>query len=322
MLRGSEKSLNQLRKLKIMVFGGTGFIGKWFVSTLITANIHFNLGMVIVLVSRDPQRARSIYKDLIQDNVIYVDLKDLRNSSLPICDIYIHAATPTTKSEISLGADPKSHTSILEFILESAKTYKHSPIVMHLSSGAVYGAQEMHREYQLENNKVLVNPSDLYSKAKLEIEDLLVKSEEDRLIRSLSPRLFAFAGPQLPLDAHFAVGNFISDGIAGKPISVLGNSLTRRSYLYPTDLIHVLIELLIKLPTQVINVGSDQAISMLNLANLISQKTNGLPVHLMGEEREPSNYVPSIENLRLYVSDREFLGIDAMIDRWLSWLKD
>jgi nucleoside-diphosphate-sugar epimerase len=92
--------------------------------------------------------------------------------------------------------------------------------------------------------------------------------------------------------------------------------------LYPPDLIHVLIEMLIKLPTQVINVGSDQAISMLSLANLISQKTNGLPVHLMGEEREPSNYVPSIENLRFYVTDREFVGIEEMIDRWLSWLKD
>ena len=317
----SETSFLHLHNLKIMVFGGTGFIGKWLIAALNLANLKFNLGILIVLASRDPQRAKSIFQHLRQENLIFVDIKELGHPDIPHCDIYIHAATPTTNSESTLRSDPSSYIGITEFIVKNARIAKNSPIVMHLSSGAVYGIQDMQTLFQLEDTPATVNPSDHYTKAKLEIEDLLQKAQEHDLIRALSPRLFAFAGPELPLDAHFAFGNFVHDGMAGKPISVLGNSRTRRSYLYPTDLIHILIEMLVKLPTQSINVGSDQSISMENLANLVSEKTNKLPIQLLGEEREPSNYVPSIKNLRIHVTEKEFMGIDEMLDRWLSWLR-
>jgi nucleoside-diphosphate-sugar epimerase len=319
-LMASEASLPHFHKLKIMVFGGTGFIGKWLITALSFANSSFNMNILIVLASRNPQRAKSIFQHLRQENLIFVDTNELDRPDIPYCDIYIHAATPTTNSEATLRSDPSSYIGITEFIIKSAASAKNFPIVMHLSSGAVYGIQDMETLFQSEDTPATVNPADHYTKAKLEIEDLLQKAKEQKLIRSLSPRLFAFAGPQLPLDAHFAFGNFVHDGIAGNPISVLGNSRTRRSYLYPTDLIHILIEMLVRPPTQTINVGSDESISMDNLANLVSEKTNRLPIQLLGEDREPSNYVPSIKNLRNHVTQKKFIAIDEILDRWLSWL--
>jgi nucleoside-diphosphate-sugar epimerase len=320
-LLASETSFLQLHRLKIMVFGGTGFIGKWLIGALSLADSKFNLKVLIVLASRDSERAKSIFRDMKHENIMFVDIKDLDRPDIPHCDIYIHAATPTTNSESTLRSDSSSYIGITEFIMNRAGIAKNSPVVMHLSSGAVYGIQDMQTHFRLEDTKTITNPIDHYTKAKLEIEDLLLKAQAQDLIRVLSPRLFAFAGPQLPLDAHFAVGNFIHDGMEGKPISVLGNSRTRRSYLYPTDLIHILIEMLVKLPTQTINVGSDQSINMEDLANLVSSKTNQLPIQLLGEEREPSNYVPSIKKLRSYVTQKEFMGMDEILERWLSWLR-
>jgi nucleoside-diphosphate-sugar epimerase len=319
--KASEKSFQQLRKLKIMVFGGTGFVGKWLISTLLLANVKFDLEILIVLASRNPQRAKSMFQHLSQKNIVFVDIKKLESPEIPHCDIYIHAATPTIDSETTLRSDPNSYVGISEFIVNSARVARNSPVVMHLSSGAVYGHQRMETIFQLEKKTTAANSPDYYTKAKLDIERIIDNAQEEGLIRAMSPRLFAFAGPQLPLEAHFAVGNFVRDGMAGNPILVLGNSKTRRSYLYPTDLIHILVEMLVKRPTQAINVGSDNYISMEELANLVSQKTNQLPIQLLGEELAPSNYVPGIQNLRRYVTQKEFIGLDEIFDRWLSWLK-
>ena len=77
-------------------------------------------------------------------------------------------------------------------------------------------------------------------------------------------------GPDLPLDAHFAVGNFIRDALTADSITVAGDGTPLRTYLDQSDLAHWLFSLLFQgLSGEAYNVGSDKIISIADLAHLV-----------------------------------------------------
>ena len=123
-------------------------------------------------------------------------------------------------------------------------------------------------------------------------------------------RCFAFVGPHLPLDAHFAIGNFIRDAMNGEPIKVK-DGFPFRSYLYASDLTIWLWTILFKGEAcHPYNVGSDQEITIAELAAEVAQHFR---VPLINSNRTeivmPANYVPDISR-----SMRQ-LGLNILIAR-------
>jgi nucleoside-diphosphate-sugar epimerase len=142
-------------------------------------------------------------------------------------------------------------------------------------------------------------------------------------------RCFAFVGPYLPLDAHFAIGNFIGDAIGGGPIAVRGDGTAVRSYLYAADLVEWLVTILLRGRSgQAYNVGSEEGVSIIELARRVAavageSSSNGpLAVEVAGAPTAgaaPDHYLPDCGRAREELGLRETTPLEEAIRRTIRF---
>lgn len=325
----SEENLQQLRARHVVILGGTGFVGKWLVTSLLEANLRLKLGIKLTLVTRSAKNAERIFNSASNHflELLEIDLLNVKDSELPRnAEIYVHAATPSVPETGSLNSSGvRSATFHGAEIIEAAlhESSSQNTNVIHLSSGAVYSS--LNTDYGMPKPEVELDRDTLfesdYAATKLETE-FRIKNLESRLSTSISnPRLFAFAGPHLALDQHFAVGNFMKDALRGQDVILKGHPDTVRSYMYPTDLVKVLIHLMVYPNSNALNVGSPYKIRLGDLAQKISRDFGNKKWQAENFSNLPNTYYPQISGQNHIIDQDELVSIDDSLRRWHSWIR-
>jgi len=138
--------------------------------------------------------------------------------------------------------------------------------MLFVSSGAVYGKQPAtvpHVPETYAGSPDPLAPGNAYAEGKRAGEFLCAAFAAANDLEIPIARPFAFLGPGLPLERHFAAGNFLADALAGRPLAVNGDGTPYRSYMYPTDLTAWLLTILAKGQSgRAYNVGSDEAVTI------------------------------------------------------------
>ena len=319
-----EHTFQEFNDSTITFLGGTGFIGKWLIEALNVYAKNYHFSPKITVISRNPKNAHKIFVEELGIKLKIIEFDFAVNSTyLEKSDFFINGATPSQNKTGLLDNDSvyKSSVNASQSLIQSATKYRNKPKIVNLSSGIVYGPQEISVRNKIEApiSKKLLSQSG-YLDAKIGSELLLSEASEAGLVESISPRLYAFAGPGIVLDEHFAVGNFIRDGLQGNQIIIKGNPSTMRSYMYPTDLVIWILTALLKPTNLDTNIGSEVPISMLQLGNLISDMTSKKGVQILGENQEISNYVPSTSSFRENYGVSEQITLSSALERWIEWL--
>jgi dTDP-glucose 4,6-dehydratase len=290
---------------RIFLTGGTGFFGRWLLALLARAQREFDIGVTVL--TRDPEKFRNRCPDLAAQQFIKLIRGDVRAFEFPEGRFshIIHAATDT-----SAAADADA-TTLMESIIDGAKRVLEFAATagvrrfLYVSSGAVYGVQPMDVELLPEDYRGACDPLDprsAYGQAKRMAEQICACAPARGGPEIVIARAFAFVGPGLPLDAHFAIGNFIRDAVAERDIVISGDGSPLRSYLYAGDLAAWLFTLLARGEAgTAYNVGSDKTISIASLAHTVAALSSQEGrVTIMGEDNggPRSRYAPSIDRAR------------------------
>jgi dTDP-glucose 4,6-dehydratase len=128
----------------------------------------------------------------------------------------------------------------------------------------------------------------------------------------------------LQLDIHYAIGNFIRDALKGGPIQVKGDGTPYRSYLYAADLVIWLWTILFKGKScRPYNVGSEEAITIKDLANLVAKvykKSLEIRITEKAESNQvPDRYVPAVGRASAELNLKQTISLPEAIRRTILW---
>jgi dTDP-glucose 4,6-dehydratase len=320
---------SDLRSQRIFITGGTGFFGRWLLESLIWANDKYKLGVEVLVLTRNMKAFEKKASHLISHPAIQCHIGDVRSFAFPQGSFshIIHAAT-----EASAKLNHEDPLLMLDTIvqgtrqtLEFARNCKARKFLL-TSSGAVYGKQPTDLTHISEDYLGAPDTMDArsaYGEGKRMAELLCSIYAQQYGIETKIARCFAFVGPYLPLDGDFAIGNFIRDGIKGYQIRVNGDGTPYRSYLYAADLAIWLWTILLKGNTcHPYNVGSDQEISIIDLAHTVSRVFNLKSETLTSKKLTPGEcaerYIPSINRAISELNLKPITALEESISRTAS----
>ena len=321
---------SRFRGARVLLTGGTGFIGLWLLEVLQHANQKLDADMQVVVVTRDVERAQRKAPHLFNraDTQLVCGNICQPLASVGPLDLCIHAATDVGDSLVA--ANPlEVFDSIAQgtrHVLDLARAAGASRFLL-TSSGAVYGTQPADLERMPESHRSAADPLQpraAYGNGKRAAEWLASAYAEQGGPESCMARIFAVVGPGLPFDGPLAAGNFIRDVLAGQPINIEGDGRPLRSYLYMADLCIWLLRIAASGQSgKAYNVGAERAVSIAELAGQVAHAAgSAIPIRIhkpASGPAAPPRYVPDTRRAREELGLAEYTSLPEALLKTIHW---
>ncbi len=329
--RRGEAVFRALHGSRILLTGGTGFVGTWLLRTLLVAREMFGVNVEVIVLTRDPDAFMRRHPGLAVSPAVVLLQGDVRR---PIevagrLDLIVHAASEmdTTTS----GPPPSQFFDVILggtlSVVECAR--RSGARVCFVSSGAVYGNDAFAADRNADEESTIAplttRPQAAYANAKRAAEAYLCAVSANDGPDVVIGRLFSFLGPGQELGSRFVIASMLHDALQGGPVVVKSDGTLVRSFMYAADMALWLWTIAVRGQRGVAyNVGSEEAFSVADIARIVAAAVGDVSVSIAKSAPRPETglrYVPSTLRARRELELPQLEPLRNSVARTVRWAR-
>lgn len=284
-LKNKKNSKQKLpKKLKILVTGGDGFLGKHLMSALRSRG--HNVSSYDILNGKDILDSKQL------DRV--VKGKDIVFHLAAVADLNHARANPRLAVNLNIVGTAN--------VVEACT--KHKAVLNYISTCCVYGNQDVHPISESNHPK----PTELYAHTKLAGEQVILGYAAHFGLKYNILRVATFYGSEMRGALVQAV--FLRKALKNEPILIHGTGKQTRTYTHVTDIVDGLVRVVEKgIINQIVNITSEEETSVLDLAKLAISITDSKSKLQFVKDREGQIYKEHHDTAKA----RKILGWEAKV---------
>lgn len=300
---------------KILIIGGSGYIGSEFCKFITKKNIQVDCldnGIYKNNFSIKKLKKKKNFKFLCHD------LRKVKlNSDYEKIVIFAGlVGDPITKKYplLSNSTNVKGIKKIIDFF------YKKNVKLIFVSTCSNYGFLKN----KIANEKTVLNPISLYAKQKVEIENYLINLKKKSLFEPIILRFATAFGISDRPRFDLTINEFVLNAFLKKNIEIYDH-LTWRPYCHVSDFCKVIYKILFhkkKLSFEIFNVGSNKNnIRKIDIAKKIKKFIPSFKYKIVKDSKDPRNYKVNFNKIKLF-DYKNFKSVDYGIKEILFFLKN
>ena len=265
------KQVNLIQSKKILVTGGSGFLGSHLCERLL------NEGHEVICVDNYFTGSKENLNCILDNKKLEIIRHDITLPLFIEVDEIYNLACPASPIHYQYDPIQTIKTSVVGSINMLGLSKRVGAKILQASTSEVYGDPEVHpqtEDYWGNTNPIGIRAC--YDEGKRCAETLFFDYYREHKLSIKIARIFNTYGPRMHPNDGRVVSNFIVQALMGEPITIYGDGTQTRSFCFVDDLISGFIKLMNSGDDIVgpINLGNPSEITVKALADIILDMTN------------------------------------------------
>lgn len=306
---------------RVVVTGGAGFLGSYLCERLLAR------GDEVVAVDNLVTGRRENVAHLTESRAFTLRLTDITQpwDLDGRIDGVMNFASPASPIDYARLPMETLRTGTLGTLAALELAHRKDARFMQASTSEIYGDPLVHPQSEdYWGNVNTIGPRAIYDEAKRVSETFATAFQRCHDVDVRVVRIFNTYGPRMRRNDGRAVPAFLTQALAGQPLTVFGDGSQTRSLCYVDDLITGILQLWDSEYALPVNMGNPEEVTMLQLAKLvrsITASSSAIEFRPLPED-DPSRRRPDIGRARDILGWAPLVDLRTGLTMTATWWRD